>query len=270
MFRPSMYARTVALGLLLWACLGLPAEARPEDTLLGKPVPVGSSHQDEEPLEKNEYTLGFSGRRFQPYWVSWMVNKESIGNAPRANRFHKERELQRYESALPSDYKKSGFDRGHLCPSADRTATKQANRATFSMANMVPQVKELNRGPWKELEEYCRDLVDNDYKLFIVAGEYGNAERKVNDKIAVPTRCWKVIVVLPPDLTSASQVTDDTRVIAVDMPNSPSIKGKDWTDYICSVRQIEEKTKYNLLSNVERSVQDVIEVAEDEGDDDAY
>jgi len=270
--------KTVLVLLLMLAnlCIIGPVFALAENILLGTPVDQGK-HLDEVQVTKDQYTLGFSSDRFQPYWVSWHVNQSSMGSAKRKNRFHKEKSVT-ITTALPSDYRKTLYaeqhpdwtlDRGHMCPSADRTKTAEDNYETFSMANMVPQVKELNRGPWKNLEEYCRDLVRDGNTLLITAGEYGD-EDKINAKVVIPKRCWKIIVVLPDGVTKPSQLDEETRVIAVDMPNTPSIKGKDWTEYLCSVDDIEKNIDYDLLPKVPKKVQAVIESYVDGGDDDLY
>ncbi len=84
----------------------------------------------------------------------------------------------------PNDYTGSGYDRGHIAPSADRTRNEGHiapsadrtrnevdNSATFLMSNMMPQVPELNRGVWGDLEEYCRELVQRRAKNFISPAE---------------------------------------------------------------------------------------------------
>lgn len=269
-------AALVSILMLANLCAIGPVFALAENTLLGAPVDQGN-HQDAVQLEKEQYTLGFSADRFQPYWVSWYVNHTSIGSTKRKNRFHKEKSST-ITTALPSDYRKTLYaeqhpdwtlDRGHMCPSADRTKTAEDNYETFSMANMVPQVKELNRGPWKNLEEYCRDLVKDGNTLLITAGEYGGDE-KINDKVVIPKHCWKIIVVMPDGVTKPSQLDEETRVIAVDMPNTPTIKGKDWTDFLCTVDDIEKNIDYDLLPKVPKKVQAAIESYVDGGDDDLY
>lgn len=238
--------------------------------LLGEPKAAGSSSTEEIPLEKDQFNVGYSKKRFEPNWVSWIVTKESMGEVPRTNRFHTEQDLPEGMSATPSDYKKSGYDRGHVCPSADRTASEDDNYATFSMANMVPQEKSLNRGPWKDLEEYCRDLVLAKNKLYIVAGAYGGT-KKLNSKVVVPSHCWKVIVVLPKSVNTPSEVKADCRVLAVLMPNTSDIKKRDWTEFITSVDEIEKKCHLDLLSKVPAGVEAELEAKiDDEGDDDAY
>jgi DNA/RNA endonuclease G (NUC1) len=55
----------------------------------------------------------------------------------------------------PKDYARSGFDRGHLRPSADRTRSVDDNSQTFLMTDMHPQRLELNQVRWGKL---FRDL----------------------------------------------------------------------------------------------------------------
>jgi hypothetical protein len=57
--------------------------------------------------------------------------------------------------ARPNDYRNSGYDKGHLCPAADRSASREDMDATFLMTNIAPQAPALNRGPWEKLESYC-------------------------------------------------------------------------------------------------------------------
>jgi endonuclease G len=65
------------------------------------------------------------------------------------------------------------------------------------MTNMMPQVPELNRGVWGDLEEYCRELVQQGKELYIVAGSVGRkGSIGKKEKIAVPAKNWKVIMVL--------------------------------------------------------------------------
>jgi len=80
--------------------------------------------------------------------------------------------------------------------SADRTRNEADNSATFLMSNMMPQVPELNRGVWGDLEEYCRELVEQGKELSSPAGPVGRKSSiGKKEKIAVPAKNWKVIVV---------------------------------------------------------------------------
>ena len=124
----------------------------------------------------------------------------------------------------------------------------------------MPQVPELNRGVWGDLEEYCRELVQQGKELYIVAGPVGrNGSIGRKEKIAVPAKTWKVIAVLNGQGLGMQGITPDTRTIAVIMPNDSSVKGKGWKSFRVSVARVERETGLNFLSNVPQQVQQVIE-----------
>ena len=128
------------------------------------------------------------------------------------------------------------------------------------MTNMMPQVPEVNRGVWGDLEEYCRELVAQGKELYIVAGPVGrkgSIGRK--EKIAVPAKNWKVIVVLGQQGLGMQGITTDTRTIAVMMPNNASVKCRGWKSFRVSVARVERETGLNFLSNVSPQIQQVIE-----------
>ncbi len=128
------------------------------------------------------------------------------------------------------------------------------------MSNMMPQVPELNRGVWGDLEEYCRELVQQGKELYIVAGPVGKQGAiGKKEKIAVPMKTWKVILVLDRPGFGMQGITANTRAIAVMMPNDASVKGSGWKTFRVSVKQVERKTGLNFLSNVQPQVQQVIE-----------
>ena len=102
------------------------------------------------------YTVSYNAETKIPNWVAWTLTPERF-----------EETVSRYDKFLPDpevvipvtteDYKRSGYDRGHLCPAADNKWDEQAMRESFYMTNVCPQDHNLNRGDWKELEEACRD-----------------------------------------------------------------------------------------------------------------
>lgn len=211
---------------------------------------------------KPQYALSYNNTNRIPNWVSWQLNKSWLGSAPRQNNFRPDDTLpQNWYRVTPNDYTNSGYDRGHMTPSADRTNNETDNSATFLMSNMIPQAPENNQGPWAKLEDYCRDIVvEGNKELYIVSGGYGSI-RKINDRVSIPARTWKVIVVLDKPGQGVGGVTSNTRVIAVDLPNSltKGLRDDDWRTYRTTVRKIEAATGYNLLSNVPKSIQNAIE-----------
>src|SRR5450759_1124712 len=73
-------------------------------------------------------------------------------------------------SSKSSDYTKSGYDRGHLCPAADMGFNPVAMEESFFMSNISPQVPDFNRGLWKELEMTVRKWAIKEHKLYVVTG----------------------------------------------------------------------------------------------------
>ncbi|MEG3880254.1 DNA/RNA non-specific endonuclease [Microcoleus sp. herbarium7] len=231
--------------------------------LLGNPSNAVSSIAsiDNYLMVKPQYVMSYNSKTRTANWVSWQLNRSWIGAADRQDNFRLDDSLpDAWYKVRPNDYTGSGYDRGHIAPSADRTRNEADNSATFLMTNMMPQVPELNRGLWGDLEDYCRELVQQGKELYIIAGPVGrkgSIGRK--EKIAVPAKNWKVIVVLDRQGLGMQGITADTRTIAVMMPNDASVKGSGWKSFRVSVKQVERETGLNFLSNVLSQVQQVIE-----------
>ncbi len=206
-------------------------------------------------IERDIYALAYSKSRNVLKWASWRVDPRWLGSVDRQDDFRPDGGLPKgFYQATPGDYRRSGYDRGHLVPSGDRTATPHDNSLTFLMTNIFPQTSETNRGPWSELEQYGRELVYAEGKaIYVMAGIYGDQGQ--TGKVTVPSRIWKVIVVLN---DSADDITPRTEVIAVDMPNSDRIE-PTWQTYRTTIDRIEIATGYNLLSEVPEDVQATIE-----------
>lgn len=227
---------------------------------LGNPSNATASieNQDNYLMEKSQYVLSYNQDKGTANWVSWQLNKSWLGNVDRQDDFRPDDSLpEDWYQVKPNDYRSSGYDRGHLIPSADRTANEKDNSATFLMTNIIPQSPENNRETWRELEEYSRELVKKGNELFIIAGGYGKKATLANGQVTIPSRTWKILVVLKPG-SGVRGVNKNTRVIAVDMPNSNRINS-NWKNYRVSVDKIETATGYDFLSKVSKEIQDVIE-----------
>ena len=210
-------------------------------------------------MEKPQYSLSYSRDNGGPNWVSWHLDTSWLGSTPRQDDFRADTTLPTgWYRVQATDYAGSGFDRGHMCPSADRTVTVAANSSTFLMTNMIPQLPANNQGVWANLESYSRTLVSQGNELYVISGGHGLQHFIANGRVAVPAQTWKVIIVLPVGSNDVSRVTTSTRTIAVVMPNSGTI-GSDWRAYRVSVDQVEAITGFDFFSNVSSGVQAVIE-----------
>jgi endonuclease G len=243
--------------------------------LLGNPsgATTSTSNPDNYLYDQGYYIESYNRDKGEPNWVSWTVNDTSLGAIDRSNDFRPDPNLPAGWYEVPATaYSGSGFDRGHNCPSGDRTNTTAANESTFLMDNMIPQAPNNNEQTWAHLEEYGRSLVTAGDEIYVVMGSYGSggtgssgSATTVNGgKVVVPSNIWKVIVVLPKGNNDLSRITTSTRVIAVNTPNINTISS-DWTQYICTVKDIETATGYILLSNVPASIRSVLETKKDSG-----
>lgn len=235
---------------------------------LGAPsnASADASNKNDYLLVKPQYVLSYNDERGGPNWVSWSLVASDIGDVERQNNFHPEQALPKgFKHVTPDDYTGTGFDRGHVCNSKDRTATEADNSETFSMANMLPQTGDLNRHVWESLESYTRTLAQKGNQLYIIAGGYGSAKviGKAN-KVTVPTNCWKIILVMPAG-KDISQADKTARVIAVDMPNISGIAQDPWTKYTTTVSDLEQKTGYHFFTQLPKDVQDALKAKKDSG-----
>jgi endonuclease G len=215
-------------------------------------------------MEKTQFVLSYARDNGTPNWVSWHLDTSWLGTTPRQDSFSGDSTLPAgWYKVVSTSYSGSGYDRGHMCPSADRTLTVADNDATFKMTNMVPQTADNNRVTWEGLEEYSRDLVTDDGdELYVISGTYGNAGTINSGHIVVPTYTWKVIIVLSSGTDDVSRVTTSTRTIAVWVPNQNGINN-DWKTYRVSVDYVESMTGYDFFSNVTDATETTIESVTD-------
>jgi endonuclease G, mitochondrial len=210
-------------------------------------------------MEKSTYCLSYHRDDRRPNWVSWHLATSWIGSTPRQDDFRADTTLPAgWYRVQAGDYSGSGYDRGHMCPSGDRTKTVADNSSTFLMTNMIPQAPTNNQVTWASLETYCRTLASQGNELYIISGGHGTSGFIGSGMVALPTTTWKVIMVLPSGSNDVSRVTSSTRLIAVSMPNNNSVSS-DWRVYRVSVNDIEALTGYDFFSNVPTSIQSTIE-----------
>ena len=224
-------------------------------------IPTDSDPSDDYLLDHDIYVVSYNSGKNVANWVAWALDRSFLGHVRRKNNFRPDPSLpSTFYHVTPQDYHDSGYDRGHLCPSADRDDSPTNNSLTFLMTNMQPQLHELNAGPWEKLEEHERDLAHRrDAELFIIAGGIFDTDyRSIGHGVAVPKATFKIIVALRQG-QSASDVKSETKTIAVVMPNEVGVGLHPWTDYLTSIDTIEAATGYDFLSNVNKGDQDVIE-----------
>jgi endonuclease G len=246
---------------IITGCSELGIDTQSEHLLFGNPSGATSNlaNDDNFLMLKPQFALSYNRPLGRANWVSWELNPSWLGNAERQNDFRPDPLLPpEWDAVTPGDYRRSGYDRGHMVPSADRTRSIADNSATFVMTNILPQSPDINQGPWSKLEEDCRNWLNQGKTLQIIAGGYGKRKRIGKGKITPPERVWKAILVLDGTMLP-SEITTDTPLIAVDMPNQQGYKDDDWQEFLVSVDEIEKQTGDDLFSEVNPEIQAVIE-----------
>lgn len=242
--------------------------------LMGNPSQATSSPSNAENylITRPQYALSYSKNKGIPNWVSWELNSTWLGDAHRVGKFAPDEELPpNWEHIKPSDYTGSGFDRGHMTNSEDRSRSPEDNIPTFLMTNILPQSPDNNQGPWEQLESYSRQLARSGKQLFIISGGHGQGGIGRNGlkatvgrgKVLVPAVTWKVILVLDTPSSGVAGVTKNTQTIAVIMPNKQGIKGDAWQQYQTSVQEVEKLTGYKFFTSVSEDIRSVIEAKVD-------
>lgn len=268
-FRKAHPARPSALPGVVSATLDA-------NLFLGNPSDATASilHPDNYLLDKTYYAVSYNNETGAANWVSWRLTSADLGTAPRKPEFDPDDTLPiNLKHIVTRDYVGSGFDRGHLCPHGDRSASLAESYATFCMTNIIPQGHRLNEGIWNDQERYLQNLARSGHRLYIVAGPLGSGGvggaslRKTiaGGRVTVPAMCWKIAVVTDEtggadDLT---RITAATRVIAVLIPNDDTALRYPWSGYRVMPSAIEQKTGLHFFSRLPAEVRAKLEAKVD-------
>ncbi len=146
-------------------------------------------------VEHTSFSLLFEATHRQSRWVAYVLKSEHTwGTEPRINRFLPDPQLPGL-TATDADYRRSGYDRGHLVPAADMSWSAQALRESFFYSNVSPQLPAFNRGIWKRLETLIRSWARNDSALYVVTGPVlCDTLPKLNGLVSVPRYFFKSVL----------------------------------------------------------------------------
>jgi endonuclease G len=252
----------------LWVSL-LQVDAYIDATLqmqLGNPsgATADSNNHDHYLVQRTVEAFDYSDNYGEPTWVSWDLTSGDVGSSGRSPDFYTDTTLPGdFYHVTTTDYDGVGainFNRGHMCPSEDRTDNTTDNKLVFYMDNIVPQAANNNGGPWGSLESYCRTLANAGNELLIYCGPSGFSAgtRIPSGKAVIPDYTWKIVVVVPLGSgTALSRITSANRVIAIKIPNNNSVSSS-WQNYITSARQIELDTGYTFFAALPSDVADAL------------
>jgi DNA/RNA non-specific endonuclease len=164
----------------------------------GLEVPKKLTDRPEQILKRVAYTASYNSDLRIPNWVAWrLTGAHTRGKNKRAGvKFHEDTNVP-MPRAVDFDYVRSGYDRGHLCPSADNRWDATAQEQSFLLTNVCPQDHNLNVGDWHELEILCRKWAKTYGSIYIVAGPVlfkGKHKTIGKNKVTVPEAFFKVVL----------------------------------------------------------------------------
>ncbi|MGE3302222.1 MAG: DNA/RNA non-specific endonuclease [Hyphomonadaceae bacterium] len=167
-----------------------------DEFILAKPPVSPASAGQTQQLCFAEFSVLYSAMTRTPIWSAEHLTADDVRAAratPRVDSFHEEQAIAKSLRSATTDYARSGFDRGHMTPSGDMR-DPQAQRESFSMANMAPQAPGLNRGLWEEIESAARDLALASGEVYVVTGPiFAGQPQKLKDRVTVPAGFFKAI-----------------------------------------------------------------------------
>lgn len=200
--------------------------------------------------EYSGFTISFNKDNGTPNYVIWeLLEEETKGEKGRSNKFWTDSELDGCPTT--KDYSRSGYDRGHMCPSGEQKWSHEAMNDCFVMANICPQVHDLNNGAWKTLETKERQWAARDSALMIVAGpiyEKSDKERIGKSGVRVPSAFFKVLL--------APYVTEP-RGIAFVYPNMKVVGNMQ--DYAMSIDELEKILGYDFFPALPDEIEKKVE-----------
>ena len=143
----------------------------------------------------SSFAVMHSGISRTPLWSAEHLTREGLRHkSKRSNDFHPEHRLPSDERAELADYSRSGYDRGHMAPAADMGG-KKAQHECFTLANMVPQNSNNNRGIWSAIEGATRRFTNQKGELYVITGPVFDtaAVKRVGGRVSVPSKLYKAI-----------------------------------------------------------------------------
>jgi len=203
-------------------------------------------------ISHNTYSLSYSEKHEQPEWVSYELKKEHLSKNEFKRPFFEVDNKVRSSSADWRNYKKSGYDKGHLCPAGDRRFTYDAFEETFLTSNISPQDHDFNAGIWNRLEQKTRYWASRYNGVYVATGGVLKENLKTigYEAVSVPNYFYKVI------LDNSSK---DPKMIAFLIPNKDT--DRPLHDFIVTADSIEKLTGIDFFPKLQDEIENKLEAS---------
>ncbi|MDC7228644.1 MAG: DNA/RNA non-specific endonuclease [Spirochaetales bacterium] len=210
---------------------------------------------ESEITDHHWYKLKYNEYFEQADWAAYELTREELTGAfPRIDSFKVDPSIETGSAEL-SDYRGSGYDRGHLVPAGDLKISEEAMAASFYLSNMSPQVPQLNRGIWLDLENYVRTWAWDYDSIYVITGPIFTEEvlKTIGrNRVAVPDSFFKAVLVYGDDIKQA---------IGFIIPNDDELD--EIEEYIVNINDIENVTGLDLFYQLPDNIETLLETRVD-------
>ena len=244
--KPLIFSIAIIVSLIFAVSCRVPTNESGSDNLvLGIPGPADTI------IDRPGYALGYIELHEQPAWVIYRLTAEELRTkvSSRSDDFRADPDIPT-GSATPADYKRSGFDRGHLAPAGDMAYSVQTMSDSFYMSNMSPQKAEFNRGIWQKLESTVRKFALAEQDVYIVTGPIlpkTKTQTIGQNEVTVPDAFYKVVY----------DRTPPQKMIGFILPNAGS--STPLQGFVVTVDMVEAETGLNFFPLLPQPLQENLE-----------
>jgi endonuclease G, mitochondrial len=200
------------------------------------------------------FTLSYSEPHEQAEWVAYELKKEHLGKTNFDRPYFIDDPEVDSGSASWKNYKRSGYDKGHLCPAGDRRFSLEAFNETFYTSNISPQLNDFNAGIWNRLEQKTRYWASKYDGLYVVTGGIltKNLKSIGDEDVAVPKYFYKILL---------DNSRGEYKIIAFLMPHEDS--EKTLNKFVVSIDSLEKMTGIDFFPSLKDNIENNLEKSSD-------
>ena len=201
-------------------------------------------------VHHQNYSLSYSEKHEQAEWVAYELKASHLSRTNHKRPYFQIDKAVKTKAAHWRNYKKSGYDKGHLCPAGDRRFTKAAHDETFLTSNISPQEHQFNAGVWNRLEQKVRYWAKKNDGIFVITGGVleNNLKSIGSESVSVPKQFYKVIL----DKTKGK-----IKMLAFLMPHKAS--NLPLYKFVVSVDKIEALTGIDFFKELDDNLEERLE-----------
>lgn len=204
-------------------------------------------------IHHDGYSLSYHEAHEQAEWVAYELKRSHLSNTNFKRPYFEIDKAVSTGAAHWRNYKNSGYDRGHLCPAADRKYTQEAHDETFLTSNISPQKPDFNAGIWNTLEQKVRYWARKYDGVFVVTGGIltKDLESVGEEHVSIPDHFYKVLI---------DRNSGPTKMIAFLIPHNNS--DKPLYEFVVSVNKIEELTGIDFFTALDDDLENRLEASD--------